>query len=247
MERQYKVSKERWESAQTFEKEHWIKTQKVRARYGKNFLWRILSLLGLKSKYRGNDWNDWWKNHFDNYDFLPLELENAIELGCGPYTNIRFISEKSRIKHLFLSDPLIKDYINFKLTFVREKYIKGFCILDDHPIEECPFKSNYFNSTVMINVLDHVQDAEMCIKEAIRITKIDGILILGQDLTNNKDLENKEIKNDIGHPIKIEHEYLESFFKDNFNTIIKKILPREQGRAPDCHYGTYIFAGKKVN
>lgn len=242
-----KVTKERWQKAQDWEKNFWIFTQKQRAKYGKNAIWKILALIGLKSKYRGDDWNEWWREQFDNYGFLPEKVNNAVELGCGPYTNFRLINEKCSPKHLFLSDPLIKTYINFKQTFVSEMFLKGGCLIDDHPIEEGPFASNYFDLTVMINVLDHVCDATLCVKNAIRITKPAGILIIGQDLTDDDDWEKIANKpEDIGHPIKVNHKWLDDLLLTDFEVIRQKILPRESGRNPKHHYGTYLFAGRKM-
>ena len=241
-----KVERERWEKAQEWEKRYWITTQEARAKHAKNLIWRILALSGLRPKYRGDDWNYWWKKHFDDYRFLPKVVNKAVELGCGPYTNFRLISEICVPKQLYLSDPLITTYIDFKLTFLSEMYRKGACIIDGHPIEECPFADDYFDLTVVINVLDHVQDAQACMEKAVNITKPEGILLLGQDLTNEVDALQPDVKEDVGHPVKIEHEWLDKFLVPNFQSIIHKLLPREAGRNPEAHYGTYLFAGRKL-
>ena len=98
----------------------------------------------------------------------------------------------------------------------------------------------------MINVLDHVRDADMCMKNLIRNVKVGGILILGQDLTNNEDL--KVLKNDpgaAGHPIKLDHKWFEPYL-EGFEPIINKVLKRMQVRDPSQHYGALIFAGRKL-
>jgi SAM-dependent methyltransferase len=246
-----KTSMENWQKAQEWEKNHWVRQRKIGSKYGKDLIWKILSVIGLMPKYRGDDANYWWASQFDNYNFLPDEINNAIELGCGPYTNIRLIIEKCTPRHLFLSDPLIKTYINFKQSFVGKIHRQGLCILDDHPIEECPFAPNYFDLVVLINVLDHVQDAHICINNAINITKPGGILLVGQELSNKDDIEKYNKKygaygGDIGHPIRIGHDWLDAFLNNGFENIIKKILSREIGRDPEIHYGTYIFAGEKL-
>ena len=171
-------------------------------KYGKNVVWKALTALKVKEKYRGNDWNDWWKTQFNDYGFLPAEMDNMVELGCGPYTNTRLILEKTSPKHLVLSDPLIRTYVNFDNAFVAGMYREGFCTIDDHPIEECPFAENYFDLSVMINVLDHVKDADLCMKNAMKIIKPGGIFIFGQDLTNDEDMRKRQGKpEDVGHPI----------------------------------------------
>jgi len=239
------VSDKRWQEAQRWEEGHWIMTQRLRARYGKNYIWRMLSLFGLAPKYRGDDWNEWWKKAFNDYAFLPEDVANALEVGCGPYSNMRLIMERCHPKHLCLSDPLIRTYVRFKLTFVADLYRKALCTLDDHPLEELPFASDYFDLVVMINVLDHVRDAHQCMENLIRVTRPGGIVIVGQDLTNEEDLE--VLANDrgaIGHPIKLNEEWFVPYLA-RVEPVLHKVLKRHAGRAPDCHYATLIFAGRK--
>ncbi len=159
---------------------------------------------------------------------------------------MRLILEACTAKYVFLSDPLINTYVNFRDTFVFQAHRKYMAILDNHPIEECPFRSDYFGLVVLINVLDHVMDAELCLRHAMRIVEPGGILIIGQDLTNEDDLRNEQVVNDIGHPIKMEEEWLDKLTGPRFSTIKHRVLAREAGRNPQAHYGTYIFAGRKL-
>lgn len=241
-----KVTKDRWEQAQQWEEAHWVRSQQARAKMGKNYIWRVMHFFGMVEKYRGDDWNLWWKKQFQDYSFLPAQVDNAIEVGCGPYTNIRHIIPTCQPKHLFLSDPLIKTYVNFKLAFVADAYRKAFCMIDDHPLEECPFRDELFDVVVMINVLDHVRDAGLCMENLIRIVKPGGWLILGQDLTNEEDL--RVLSADpglVGHPIKIAHEWFTPYLNTGFKPVLNKVLSREEGREPTNHYGTLLFAGQK--
>jgi SAM-dependent methyltransferase len=239
------VDEVRWTAAQKWEQAFWINTEKRRARFGKNLVWRLLSACGLKSRYRGDDSNIWWSEKFDHYSFLPCRFENAVELGCGPYTNIRHMLKVCEIEHLVLSDPLIKTYVKFPLTFIANMYRSAFCILDDHPAEDCPFASDYFDLTVMTNVLDHVQDADAALREAVRITRPGGILVIGQELSNAADAETmRSDPGQIGHPIRVDHHWLDIRLA-GFEPVKKVILSREEGRGPAHHYGTYVFAGIK--
>lgn len=242
-----KVPVDRWRAAQDWERNHWVNAQKIRAKFGKNLIWRCLSAMGVVDRYRGNDWNQWWRTQFSNYDFLPKNVENAIEVGCGPYTNIRFVIPVCQPTRLVLSDPLIRTYAKFRLTLVSEAHQKHFCMLDDYPLEETPYRDNFFDLSIMINVLDHVRDAATCMENLIRITKSNGWVIIGQDLTNEDDL--KTLASDpglVGHPIKLSHQWFEPFLKNRFHEEVYKILPREAGREPQNHYGTLLFAGRKI-
>ena len=242
-----KVSHQRWQVAQDWERQFWANTQRLQAQYGKNWLWRLLSACGLVAKYRGDDWNHWWKQQFDSYSFLPPVVPNALEVGCGPYTNVRLMLDRCRFEHLYLSDPLIHSYAKFKLTFVSEMRRKAACVLDDHPLEELPFESGFFDLAVMINVLDHVENAARCMDNLLRVLKPGGILILGQDLTNEQDpVPPPDDSGSIGHPITLDHHWFAPYLDKGFRPIIRKVLPREQGRGPEHHYGDLIFAGHKL-
>ncbi|MDK2977675.1 MAG: hypothetical protein PWP52_389 [Bacteroidales bacterium] len=73
----YKVSLERWQKAQACEKNHWF-------------------VRGIKSE---NDRNDYHQKQFDDYKSIKnLSFRNALEIGCGPFTNLRIISKKTN-KH----------------------------------------------------------------------------------------------------------------------------------------------------
>jgi ubiquinone/menaquinone biosynthesis C-methylase UbiE len=239
-----KTTDEVWRNAQKWEEAHWVNAQRERAKFGKNWIWRILSLCKLVPKHRGDDWNTWWMNQFNNYSFLPPEMGDVIEVGCGPYTNVRLMRDRCRMKHLVLSDPLIRTYVKFKLTFVREMYDKAACSLDDHPLEELPFKDAHFDMAVMINVLDHVRDANACMENFYRVVKPGGIVIFGQDLSREEDAE-ALLKDPglAGHPIKLHEDWFGPWI-EQCEPIIHRILKREEGRNDEKHYSTLIFAGR---
>lgn len=238
------TTQEIWQEAQKWEEAHWINTQRVRAKFAKNWIWRALSLVGMVPKHRGDDWNTWWMQQFDNYSFVPGFLDNVIEVGCGPYTNVRLMLDKRVIHHLVLSDPLIRTYVKFKLTFVRERYARADCTLDDHPLEELPFKDANFDLAVMINVLDHVRDAKACMENLYRVVKPGGIVIFGQDLSRDEDsdalLSDRGL---VGHPIKLHEDWFKPWISQ-CEPIIHKVLKREEGRDDEKHYATLIFAGR---
>ncbi len=244
-QKQDRVPIERWQQAQVWEREYWVSKDRLRRRFWRKWLWFCLSRLRLKPAHRGDDWNEWWSAHFNHYAFLPETVENAVELGCGPYTNMRIITARCRPRHLFLSDPLMPTYVGFEHTFVSEMYRTGGCIVDDHPIEQCPFPERYFDLVVLINVLDHVQDAGLCIQKTTALVKDGGILILGQELSDPDDAERgRESDEETGHPIKVDQLWIESYLAP-FDPIIQRVLPREAGRRPSLHYGTLIYAGRR--
>lgn len=217
-----------------------------------NEKWMIAQAKELKiwknSPDNGNDWNDWWMHHFDNYNFLKNRSINSIlEVGCGPYAkNIEYImgSFSSPIpSRILLSDPLLQEYIDDgkrvgKLIkhYNVDYYASSLENLEIEPVD----------CIVCINVLDHVYDANQCFKSMYKNLNPNGLIILGQDLTNDYDFEHcPEMVNDDIHPIKLDEEYIDSHLLQ-YNMIYKKIVPREEGRNPAAHYGVMLFCGERM-
>lgn len=223
-----KCSKEKWENAQKFEENVW-----------------------LNSPRDYEDYNTWWAKQFEEYKFLTgIPAPNIIEVGCGPYAkNTRLVlrSIDTHPSQVDLLDPLLDSYIensfsvtNFTSNTSYDICVEGFSI----PLEDFQTEKKY-NIVICINVLDHVLDVEKCFKVMYDILDIGGVLILGQDLTNEEDFKLcPQTITDIGHPIKVHHEYIRQFIKD-YKHIFQKILPREEGRNPAAHYGTLLYAGVK--
>jgi SAM-dependent methyltransferase len=204
-----------------------------------------------------DDWNNWWKNQFDGYEILEENLPDdirAIEVGCGPFTNMRLIESVLQYKNelrLYLSDPLILSYLKLPTCWVKENsyaYSKNhsenrIITLDDSRLEKLKFDNDAFDLLVCINVLDHVENVDKCFKEIYRVLKSGGLFILGQDLTDwekRKDPSPKEDQ-DQGHPIRINEEYCNEQLQ-SYEPLLSKIV---ESRAPQAHYGCLCFIGKK--
>jgi len=129
------VTDDRWQQAQDWELEVWRNVQP--ASPVRSLLWAV-----IRRRPLDDDWNEWWRQQFDGYKCVPTALENVIEVGCGPYTNIRLIRPGRRIAHLYCSDPLARDYAGFKLGWLSHAYRNREILLDDHPAESLPFADN---------------------------------------------------------------------------------------------------------
>ena len=238
-----RVSSERWKQAQDWELVLWESIERKKG--WKLPIWIVLRpffrLLGLPGGAR-DDYNYWWEEQFGYYRYLPARIGNYIELGCGPYTNTRLILKDREADYIFLNDPLIRNYVRYKHTWLAERYRAGDVCIDPHPAEDIPFADESFDVVVMINVLDHVRDVDLCLHNATRITKKGGVFLLGQDLTNQEDI--LKYPHDVGHPIHLHLDDLIPHLKD-FSPIYHKNLTRSNGRNPDAHYATLIFAGQK--
>jgi len=174
-----------------------------------------------------DDWNQWWYEKFDRYSLLEHKnFNNVLEVGCGPHTNIRFILPQIKFTKIWLEDPLIQYYITHNLTksnsfinFLKKKFgknkinyllelysdLNSKVDLSSSKLEDLPYKDNQMDLIICINVLDHVNDYDRCMQELYRVLNDAGILILGQDLSNQDDMINcPESYSDIGHPIKVD-------------------------------------------
>ena len=246
----YKIDYSRWQEAQKWEKDYWD-----------NCIWKSKSLKNLNifktfikniiSDGPDPNANHWWSKQFNDYDFIPRELQNVVEFGCGHTTNLRIILKGRCTKHVFASDPLVLHYITYRRSPLSKKWRSGEYLIDDHPLEETPFRSNYFDLVVCNNVLDHVRDISLCIENLVRVVKPGGILIFGQNLVNEEHLKaTEELRNSLhgetGHPHTISSEAIFLPYFEEFDTFVYKILSREEGFAPLWHSGTFIYAGRKT-
>jgi SAM-dependent methyltransferase len=236
------VSEARWREAQQWELSVWREGQQKRG--WKRVVWPLAAPILRALNWRkawGDDWNHWWKRHFDDYRFLPAELGDCIELGCGPYTNTRLILDGRSAGRVVCSDPLVRSYVGFRGRWLAEAYASGRVEVDDHPIEELPFPPASFDLVVMTNVLDHVRDANLCMRTAVGLLRPGGYLVLGQDLSDDADIANHPY--DVGHPIRLRREDLDPYL-EALETVHRRDLTREEGRDPRLHYATLVYAGR---
>lgn len=241
-----KVENERWKEAQEFE-----------LKFAKDTI------------EADDDWNRWWSEKFDDYSLLSgKSYRNVLEVGCGPHTNVRYILPLIDVEKIWLEDPLIQYYITYSLNnldsfgkYLRMKFFRNkisyslnlFSNLaykvdsSSSKLEDLPYKDNQMDLIICINVLDHVNDYDKCMQELNRVLNNNGILVLGQDLSNMEDrLQCPESYTDIGHPIKIDHLLIGNTFDSRYQRLFEKILSRDEGRNPKAHYGTYLGILQKV-
>lgn len=242
------INKNKWKNGQKWEKNFWDNyTKRAWSLRRLNFLRSAIKIILRDGP--GDDSNYWWAKQFDDYKFIPQKMTNVIEVGCGPFTNLRIALKDKNVTHVIASDPLAKHYVKYSTFQLAKKWRNTEYMIDDHPIEDLPYADNYFDLVVCINVLDHVLNPELCLKRITGLVRCGGIVVFGQDLTNEEDLNKTQterlLANDMGHPHIFDNpEELFSYF-DNFEIIIKKILNRQEGRAPRWHFGTLIYAGCK--
>ncbi|MEZ4223833.1 MAG: class I SAM-dependent methyltransferase [Polyangiaceae bacterium] len=86
-----RVDRQRWQEAQEYERTAWL-THGAR---------------------QSDDRNHHHLERFAGYSLIPKrQYTRGIELGCGPFTNMRLILERVQIGEVHLLDPLIGEYLN---------------------------------------------------------------------------------------------------------------------------------------
>ena len=143
-----RVTHERWLEAQRWELALWTEWRNGRG-------WRRPLRRGRAPAARvpgsdrgaGDDWNSWWSKQFDYYRFLPEDLGEYVELGCGPYTNTRLILRGRSANRIVCSDPLASHYLGFRGRWLADAHRRGAIEVDDHPIETLPFSREVSTSS----------------------------------------------------------------------------------------------------
>ena len=199
----------------------------------------------------GDDWNNWWKDKFDDYKFLEGETNThtVMEIGSGPWArNLENVLNTLPVapKKIIIEDPLLDEYIKAGKSVKR---FKDYHSMETHliskPFEQCDgtvIEPKSVDIIVCNNVLDHVYDVGQIFDNIYAALKEGGLLILGQDLKNETD----KFVEDVMHPILLDHDCLDKLLNTGYTTQMYKILEREKGRNPEYHYGTYLFVGRKV-
>jgi len=203
----------------------------------------------LGSPKHHDDWNSWWFNRFRYFSYLKdYNFKTYIEIGCGPYAkNTEFFTKLfPQVSDVTLSDPLLKEYIavDHPPFHVRNviKTVNAKTIFSS--LEDIDTSKKY-DVVLSINVLPHVRDAHLCMDNLYKLLNDDGILIIGEDLVCQEDLEKHEdLRTDVGHPIKLNHEFFRDKLK-GYKHIHNEILTREDSRAPNWYYGTLLYVGQK--
>ena len=98
-----KVGADRWQEAQRYERRTWME--------------------GIAAM---SDRNEDHESSFNDYQALTGKVfASGIELGCGPFTNMRKILDHCSIKDIHLLDPLANDYLSHPFCRYKGKRLGG--------------------------------------------------------------------------------------------------------------------------
>ena len=205
----------------------------------------------MQNKKSSDDRNFDHFKEFNQYDIIKnFYFDNAIELGCGPFTNIRIIGNICSIDKVSLLDPLINEYLNhpncrydkenlyLENMFFEKCAINGILfkikkkckigkkipinVLLPIPIEKMLTQEKY-DLCVIINVLEHCYDLNLIFANILSILKPNGILIFHDKFYKSKDVfVESKFQFDIAHPLKPNKEIIMNFLDNNFTPLYKR-------------------------
>lgn len=230
-----RVSPERWKTAQLFERTGWMEK------------WNGAS----------DDRNLLHAEEFEGYGAIAGErFEHAMELGCGPFTNLRIIADFARIGRVSLLDPLIESY----LTLPNCRYAAG--TLRAHsgdpilpvqemlacPIERMPTEGRRYDLVVMMNVIEHCFDVHVIFERILAITPPGAVFVFHDSMYDPA--RTREVVKDkyyeAGHPLMVGYAAMERFMQAHFETLHFHIAPNAPDYLEACpHTGHFYFIGRR--
>jgi len=176
------VDKERWDQAQKYELDTWMKH-------------------GTASQ---DDRDHVHIEGFNSYVDIPIELGKLVEIGCGPFTQSHNIVQGRTVDSVTLVDPLILKYSkhqNCRYWSFDKKPIMVNSAAED-------FTETGFDTAICINVLEHVRDANLVMNNLVKCLNPGGLLIFHDRVYDGLDITRIY---DIGHPIRITSAFLNPF------------------------------------
>lgn len=195
-----KASSKRWEVAQDSEEDYWegYNEGDLEKESGDRYPKKAEILLKEWSKFVKIDKNT-----------------KILQIGCGPEDVINYFKKGK----LYSVDPLADFYKKkFKWNYKKSGLKKG-------RGEEIPFKDNFFDVVILINVLDHVEDPIKVFSEAKRVMKDKGIFHFENYIYQKRFIQMAKFQGKIKEkitkePFNIHHPYM--FTANDLRVLLKK-------------------------
>lgn len=208
------VNKDRWEQAQRYEKDTWM---------------RLLP-------HAKDDRNGEHAARFDHYKTAPENLGVAIEIGCGPFTQIKTLinKRKATAEHVYLLDPLIDSYIKHPHCTYSDGTLCGIATTRIASSIEDYAEPQKFDTIVCINVFEHIYNAPLAFFNLRVMLKPGGTLVFHERSWDNFTPTHLY---DIGHPIRIRKDLIDGFleyFKESYSWVADHAVLGDK-------YGTSIY------
>lgn len=189
---------------------------------------------------------------YDRYEMLAgRSFAEAIELGCGPFTNMAVLGQVCRIERLTLLDPLIEDYLGHANCRFRTGTLlgeSGVAIPVAErvalPIEQFEPKVAY-DLVVMMNVIEHCYDVPLIFRRIWEMTAPGGLVLFHDRYFEHEQVAAEADRvYDAAHPLKVDRKVIEAFM-GRFEEVFFRLIATH-GYALHSGVGDQVyFAGRK--
>ena len=231
------VPRERWQVAQSFERTGWME------KWG-----------GL-----GDDRNLQHAQDFYGYQALGgagRTYQHAIELGCGPFTNLRVIADVVPISRISLLDPLMESYLTlptcaYSRTALRTHFHKKTIPVEETfplPIEDMPVGVRRYDLVIMINVIEHCIDIRAIFAKILAITEPGSMFVFHDTIYDAARVDSsvRDRYYEAGHPLLVAYPVLRAFMDDHFEPYYFRRTPRPADQIDASPMiGRFYFIGQR--
>jgi len=191
---------------------------------------------------------------FGSYKILPHHLGDVMEIGAGPFGQIKYIIENrnSTVSSITLWEPGILYYVKNTphCTYKDGKLLGLRTILVNAGAEDLFIKEAY-DTLIIINVLEHVENAFLVMENAYNSLKPGGIFIFNDRWWDKYDLYGQKYGGSWGymgidralHPIRIKKSVFD-YFLSHFDPLMEN----QNAKAFTSRglTGTYFIGRKKA-
>ena len=173
---------------------------------------------------------------FSQYTAIPdVIYEKTLEIGCGPFTKSRAISNFAQLRKITLVDPLLSKYTTHQHCAYRDPRIRAVYELVTARGEDFVRPEEY-DIGIMINVLMHCQDADAVMDNLIESVRPGGILVIGEAL------HDADYDGGVGHPLSLTHKWMSTKLK-GVDPLYEVFGDRETAKGEE--YQDMSFIGRK--
>jgi SAM-dependent methyltransferase len=193
------VSRERWQVAQDAEAHGWM------------HLWREVI-------------EDRNTHHFALFDYLMMVNERrfarAIELGCGPFTNMRLAASALKVDTIELLDPLMPRYMDHPHCTYRSGQLRlhdgrmaPIAAAYAMPIEDLQPEGTY-DLVLLINVIEHCIDVDRIFSSIWNMLAPGGVFVFHDKYFDVAEVAETILSEyDTAHPLKPDRRVIDSFLE----------------------------------
>jgi len=114
----------------------------------------------------------WWEGRRSLIEMLlnSRKLSKILDIGCGTGETLSFLKNTYPKTKLYGVDIL-----GSAVKFTKSRGLKN---IYKTSANKLPFKDNYFDAVLFLDVLEHIKDDDKAIKEAKRVLKKKGVIII---------------------------------------------------------------------